>query len=724
MSTPISDEKLTAYALDELEGEDRAAVEAHLAANPEARREVEEVRATARLLAAELADEPGEGLLAVHRAAIERELAEPSPKQRPPVGEIRGPRRRRILFGLSVAASILIVAATISILFPKVFRTQQHLPRAITLNDVSDSTRAVQSRGGDGSARHFQPGQNARSQDQLDGTLLPSDSQGVPNFSLQSATEQRAGPGIGAGGKADLAPPPTNDILRYPDDWSAVEKKVWAQGSGFNTEAYDRLTDNPFLRVSDNPLSTFSIDVDTASYSNVRRYLNQNALPPKDAVRIEEMVNYFPYGYAPPPPDGTAPFSANIEVAGCPWETKHRLVRIGLKGKEISHDKRPASNIVFLVDVSGSMEPANKLPLVKRGLTMLTGQLTENDRVAMVVYAGSSGLVLPGTTGDQKGTIIGAIEALGAGGSTNGAGGIERAYEVAAANFIKGGVNRVILCTDGDFNVGITDQGALTRLIEEKAKTGAFLSVLGFGMGNLKDATMEQLADKGNGNYAYVDTPAEARKVLVEQMAGTLVTIAKDVKVQVEFNPAVASAYRLIGYENRVLAKEDFNDDKKDAGEIGAGHTVTALYEVVPAGTDAAEKLSPQVDALKYQKPLEREPTGSGELLTLKLRYKEPEGETSKLLEFPVTDGGASYAKASGDYKFAAAVSAFGMILRDSPHKGSATLPGVTELAAEGLGKDENGYRAEFIGLVEKARRIKEAQGSSAHAIPGAPSEG
>ncbi|HZN64748.1 MAG TPA: YfbK domain-containing protein, partial [Tepidisphaeraceae bacterium] len=409
---------------------------------------------------------------------------------------------------------------------------------------------------------------------------------------------------------------------------------------------------------------------------------------------------------------------------GCPWETKHRLVRIGLKGKEISHDKRPASNLVFLVDVSGSMEPANKLPLVKRGLTMLTGQLTENDRVAMVVYAGSSGLVLPGTTGDQKGTIIGAIEALGAGGSTNGAGGIERAYEVAAANFIKGGVNRVILCTDGDFNVGITDQGALTRLIEEKAKTGVFLSVLGFGMGNLKDATMEQLADKGNGNYAYVDTPAEARKVLVEQMAGTLVTIAKDVKVQVEFNPAVASAYRLIGYENRVLAKEDFNDDKKDAGEIGAGHTVTALYEVVPAGTDAAEKLSPQVDALKYQKPLEREPTGSGELLTLKLRYKEPEGETSKLLEFPVTDGGASYAKASGDYKFAAAVSAFGMILRDSPHKGSATLPGVTELAAEGLGKDENGYRAEFIGLVEKARRIKEAQGSSAHAIPGAPSEG
>ena len=712
MSTPISDEKLTAYALDELEGEYRAAVEAHLATNPEARREVEEVRATARLLAAELADEPGEGLLAVHRAAIERELAEPSPKQRPPVGEIRGPRRRRILFGLSVAASILIVAATVSILFPKVFRIEQRAHRALIINDVSDSAGAS--------------------------------SQGVPNFSLQSATDQRSGGGGGEGLFQSMPKSVTvfrdnaypreaapararanfdqQDSILLPTDDGEFDRSAATQPG--NTEAYDRLTDNPFLRVSDNPLSTFSIDVDSASYSNVRRYLNQNALPPKDAVRIEEMVNYFPYGYAPPPPDGTIPFSANIEVAGCPWETKHRLVRIGLKGKEISHDKRPASNLVFLVDVSGSMEPANKLPLVKRGLTMLTGQLTENDRVAMVVYAGSSGLVLPGTTGDQKGTIIGAIEALGAGGSTNGAGGIERAYEFAAANFIKGGVNRVILCTDGDFNVGITDQGALTRLIEEKAKTGVFLSVLGFGMGNLKDATMEQLADKGNGNYAYVDTPAEARKVLVEQMAGTLVTIAKDVKVQVEFNPAVGSAYRLIGYENRVLAKEDFNDDKKDAGEIGAGHTVTALYEVVPAGTDAAEKLSPQVDALKYQKPLEREPTGSGELLTLKLRYKEPEGETSKLLEFPVTDGGASYAKASGDYKFAAAVSAFGMILRDSPHKGSATLPGVTELAAEGLGKDENGYRAEFIGLVEKARRIKEAQGSSAHAIPGAPGEG
>jgi Ca-activated chloride channel family protein len=424
-------------------------------------------------------------------------------------------------------------------------------------------------------------------------------------------------------------------------------------------------------------------------------------------VRIEEMLNYFTYDYAAPREEGAAPFSSNVEVASCPWNERHRLVRVALKGKEVARDERPDSNLVFLIDVSGSMQPANKLPLLKQAMAMLVKQLGERDRVAIVVYAGSSGLVLPSTACEEKGSILNALEQLQPGGSTNGAQGIELAYEIAAQHFIKGGVNRVILCTDGDFNVGVTDQGALTRLIEDKAKTGVFLSVLGFGMGNVKDSTMEKLADKGNGNYAYIDTIQEAKKVLVEQMSGTLVTIAKDVKVQVEFNPARVASYRLIGYENRMLAKEDFNDDQKDAGEIGAGHAVTALYEVVPAGKDMPVPATGKVDDLKYQSKTKlSEAADSGELMTLKLRYKEPDGQASKLLEFPVTDGGATYAKASGDFKFAASVAAFGMILRDSPHKGQVTLDGVVELAEEGKGADAHGYRGEFIELVRKAKGL------------------
>jgi len=354
--------------------------------------------------------------------------------------------------------------------------------------------------------------------------------------------------------------------------------------------------------------------------------------------------------------------------------------------------------------VSGSMQPENKLPLIKRAMRLLVEQLTENDRVALVVYAGSSGLVLPSTTADHQEQIIAALDRLGAGGSTQGSAGIQLAYETAVANFVKGGVNRVILCTDGDFNVGITDQGQLTRLIEEKAKSGVFLSVLGFGMGNIKDSTLEKLADQGNGNYGYIDTLNEARKVFVEQMTGTLITIAKDVKIQIEFNPAQVAAYRLIGYENRLLRKEDFNDDKKDAGEIGAGHTVTALYEMVPAGQPIA---TPAVDPLKYQTPV-APATGapSGELLTLKLRYKQPDGDTSKLMTIPVSDAGQGFDRSSGDFQFAAAVAAFGMVLRDSPHKGSASYELVSELAGAGLGFDPGGYRAEFVELVKKARSL------------------
>ncbi|MFZ2641058.1 MAG: von Willebrand factor type A domain-containing protein, partial [Verrucomicrobiia bacterium] len=426
-------------------------------------------------------------------------------------------------------------------------------------------------------------------------------------------------------------------------------------------------------------------------------------LPPQDAVRIEEMINYFTYDYAKP--KRGEPFSVNIEAVGCPWNAEHRLVRIGLKGREVTAAKRPPCNLVFLIDVSGSMGDANKLSLVKPAMRMLVEQLTENERVAIVVYNQWARVLLPSTSGDRRQEIIDAIERLLGYGSTNGADGIRLAYDEATRHLVKRGVNRVILCTDGDFNVGTTELTELTRLIEQKRKSGVFLSVLGFGAGNLKDATLERLADKGNGHYTYIDTFFEARKVLVEQMSGTLVTIAKDVKIQVEFNPAKVAGYRLIGYENRLLRKEDFNNDRKDAGEIGAGHTVTALYEIVPAGQALP---TPPVDALKYQpipKPV-TPVTTSDDLLTVKLRYKQPDGDKSALIEQALADSGKSYAAASRDFKFAAAVAAFGMVLRDSENKGNATLAGVLELAEEGSGPDASGYRTEFLSLVKKAQKL------------------
>jgi Ca-activated chloride channel family protein len=485
-------------------------------------------------------------------------------------------------------------------------------------------------------------------------------------------------------------------------------------GQPFNTEAYDYVADNDFLAAAQNPLSTFSVDVDTASYSNVRRFLLGSRRPPRDAVRIEELVNYFTYDYAAPRAADPAPFAASLEVAAAPWAPTHRLVRIGLKGRELSTADRPAANLVFLVDVSGSMDEPNKLPLVQESLRMLVEKLKPEDHVAIAVYAGASGLALPSTPVSHRQEILDALDRLHAGGTTNGAMGIQLAYDVAKANFIAGGVNRVILATDGDFNMGVTDRGDLVRLIQEKAKSGVFLTALGFGMGNYKDATLEQLADKGNGGYAYIDSAREARKVLVEQVNGTLAVIAKDVKVQVEFNPAKVQAYRLIGYENRLLKKEDFNNDKIDAGDIGAGHTVTALYEVVPAGVEW--KPDSTVDPLKYEKPEARNQKleakeGSNELLTVKLRYKAPDGDTSRLLVFPLTDKNAAFADASGDFKFAAAVAGFGMVLRDSPHKGAATLAEVLRWAESGTGTDAGGYRGEFISLVKQAETILPSQG-------------
>lgn len=469
-----------------------------------------------------------------------------------------------------------------------------------------------------------------------------------------------------------------------------------------NGERYAEITENPFLEVSRAPLSTFSIDVDTASYANVRRMLNNGQLPPKDAVRIEEFINYFEYDY--PQPSGDVPFSVNTEVASAPWNSNHKIVLIGLQGKKVSLDNVPPSNLVFLLDVSGSMNEPNKLPLLKTGLKNLVNQLSSKDRVAIVVYAGASGLALSSTTADNRGEINAALDRLEAGGSTNGGQGIQLAYKVAQENFIQNGNNRVILATDGDFNVGLTSDNELVSMIESKRQSGIFLSVLGFGSGNLNDSMMEKLADKGNGNYAYIDSADEARKALGQQVAGTLYTIAKDVKIQVEFNPAKVAGYRLIGYENRLLADRDFNDDKKDAGEIGAGHTVTAMYEIVPVGQKVE---NPGVDELRYGKVEPSDTRFSNELLTVKLRYKEPEGQQSKLLTIGLLDQSKAFENASENLRFASAVAGFGMVLRDSKYKGNATFNSVWQMANASRGNDLRNYRSEFLELVEKARRLK-----------------
>ena len=469
----------------------------------------------------------------------------------------------------------------------------------------------------------------------------------------------------------------------------------------FNTEAYDRIDDNRWTSPAHKPLSTFSIDVDTASYSNVRRFLHQGQLPPKDAVRIEELINYFTFDY-PQPRDGT-PFSVTTAVAEAPWNPRHRLALVGLQGKRIDAARTPPRNLVFLVDVSGSMQTPNKLPLVKSSLAMLARNLTARDRMALVVYAGAAGLVLPSTRGDDTGTILEALGRLQAGGSTNGAQGLRLAYRTARDAFISGGVNRVILATDGDFNVGVTSQGDLIRLIEDSRDSGVMLSVLGYGMGNLKDSTMEKLADKGNGNYAYIDTLAEARKVLVEQAGGTLVTIAKDVKLQIEFNPKHVAAYRLIGYENRLLADQDFNDDRKDAGDLGAGHSVTALYEIVPAGVKVD---LPGVDPLRYQNTAAGGEGHADELMAVKLRYKEPDAAASQLKTFTVR----SRRDMAPELGFAAAVAEFGLLLRDSEFKSDASFARARSLATRFRGPDPHGHRAEFIRLIGLAESLSPLQ--------------
>jgi len=749
MNTKISpdDPRLTAYALGEMEAAERAEFETMLHEDAAAQATVADIRATAQALGAALEGEPCFAEATQGKPASFA-AAEPSEIESPPTE----PKRAKIL---RFPQFYYIVSGTAAACFALFFAYwQQNQPvheekkyLEVALQDAARANDQKMEREAKVSLPVASPepilSMPTERLDKNDEVvqLTPFPVSNLPSggyaakSNLAGSRVQTELKDISAATNIvtqqflrDTGSHSNQGLLRYTSSTEASggvagnfmvssdvlqRSRTAKKESDFNTEGYARQDDNPFLAVAQNPLSTFSADVDTASYANVRRFLAQGQRPPRDAVRIEELVNYFPYRYAPPA-DGR-PFAASMEVAGAPWAPEHRLVRIGLKGREVSDAARPRANLVFLLDVSGSMNEPNKLPLVKESLKMLTGKLRPDDHVAIVVYAGASGLALPSTSAVEKAKILEAIDELTPGGSTNGAAGIQLAYDIAKANFVSGGVNRVILATDGDFNVGTTSEGDLTRLIEEKAKSGVFLTVLGFGMGNYKDDTLEKLADKGNGNYAYIDTAAEARKALVEQAGGMLVTIAKDVKLQVEFNPAQVQAYRLIGYENRLLRKEDFNNDKIDAGEIGAGHAVTALYEIVPAGAAMPETAPGSVDALKYQRvetpSAKLQAPNSGELLTLKVRYKEPAGDVSTKLEFPLRDEGKSFADASADFKFAASVAAFGMILRDSPYKGAATLPDVEHWAQAGLEQDAGGYRSEFLLLVKRATEILPSHG-------------
>ncbi len=495
--------------------------------------------------------------------------------------------------------------------------------------------------------------------------------------------------------------------LRSPGDLYRREGSLPERyNPDFEREGYERIFENDFLAVGPNPLSTFGIDVDRASYANVRRFIRGGQLPPADAVRIEELINYFTYELDTP--DGPDPFAVHTEMAPAPWNPLHHLVRIGIQGRKIDTENLPASNLVFLLDVSGSMRPANKLPLLKSALRLLVMQIRPEDRVAIVVYAGAAGLVLEPTAGSEKELILDAIDRLEAGGSTAGGAGIQLAYDVAQRYNVEGGNNRIILATDGDFNVGASSDAEMVRLIEERREEGTFLTVLGFGTGNLQDAKMEKLADHGNGNFAYIDTELEAQKVLVSEFGGTLHTIAKDLKVQVEFNPTRVRGYRLIGYENRMLAAEDFNDDTKDAGDLGAGHTVTALYEVIPTGVASATPVR-GLDDLRYQSTEVRNEASSPELMFVKLRYKDPDGKKSRLLTHTVIDGTTM---PSADFMFAASVAAFGMVLRDSKYCGATDMEEILRWARDSVGTDTQGYRSEFVDLVREAHIL--AQSSTA----------
>lgn len=708
-----NEQKLTDYVLNELSDDDRRAVEAELETNPEARETVKKIRAQV-------------GQLEKHYEAEEENIMLTDEQRETIFAAARSKKAKAIPFPPRYVWLPLTSVAALAIIILHIAapRTGHRPPAQIQTQPIPEEFAAIEAAPETAPPAPRPTMPLKKPAVKIDESAVASSIQQTAPAPVVSAPtmklEMPEMEGV-SGGMNAIADTDKGNTLLFGLDMNTTFGGEAPQTAGFTVyqmrrlpesepqpaqygpsiETYSEIEENEFVRVIDQPLSTFSIDVDTASYANVRRFLSRGQLPPKDAVRIEEMINYFNYDYAPP--TDKVPFAARFAQADCPWNEQHKLVRIALKGRELEQATRPPLNLVFLLDVSGSMRDANKLPLVKRSLDMLCNQLDERDRVSIVVYAGASGLVLPPTSGADRNTILGALKRLEAGGGTNGGQGIRLAYKTARKNFHKEGVNRVILCTDGDFNIGVTQGGDLNRLIEKKAKGGVFLSVLGFGMGNYKDGTLEGLADKGNGNYAYIDTFSEARKVLVDQMSGTLVTIAKDVKIQVEFNPARVAGYRLIGYENRMLAAEDFNDDTKDAGEIGAGHTVTALYELVPAGLPVND--APPVDELKYQTP-KADTVASDELLTVKLRYKRPDGDESSKLEFPLADDEASFAQADTDFRFATSVAGFGMLLRDSEFNGDLTYDQVIEWTKDSLGVDEFGYRREFLNLIRNAASL------------------
>ena len=742
-----ADTLLTAHALGQLEGDEQAVVE-RLLADPgrhEERRTVDEIGRLAAALRAGRTNNDLPRSPTLRRAVVAAIAANGGQAERGPlesdIAVAPQPARSRFGRGLALAASLL--AAVLVMVTAVLVRPLELQPRVVreiaqrrselrtegvatTLQErvVPDQSVLEQSAGKPSNAKAEAASEQLASEkrpatEQVDkskdrlgaarGTAMPAAP--APMMAANSlrareadAVERGAAPAPGARRSAG-----DRDARELEMPSVGGQRKQQDAQAG---ERYARFDENRPRTSSEQPLSTFSIDVDTASYANVRRFLTSGRLPPPDAVRIEEMVNYFRYDY--PQPVGDRPFSVTLEAAECPWHSGRRLVRIGLEGRDIDRRERPAGNLVFLIDVSGSMAAANKLPLVKQALAMLVEELTENDSVAIVTYAGDAGVKLPATSGDQKGKILAAIESLSTGGSTHGSAGINLAYEQAAERFIPGGVNRVILATDGDLNVGVTSDEALVDLIKQKAAGGTFLTVLGFGEGNLQDAKMEKIADNGNGIYAYIDGAREARKVLVEQLTGSTITIAKDVKIQVEFNPAQVASYRLLGYENRIMAAEDFRNDRKDAGEIGAGHSVTALYEIELVG-DGGEG-SAGAEPLKYQPPQPKpaaeaalvDGETSRELLTVKLRWKQPEGDASTLDEVPLVDRGGAFEQASADLRFAGAVAAFGMVLRNSEYKGEATLPLVAKIAASALGPDRGGYRAEFLDLVRKAETLRD----------------
>jgi Ca-activated chloride channel family protein len=754
MSIDRDNPKWTAYVLGELNETERAALESELESSEEAREFIQELQLAASMMKEGLAAQVDPALtpeqrVSIHRASVAR------PAAKPWFG-------RAVAWAGALAAAALVVA-TISV--PSLLRSRQSAQEIPSHPEIVDSAAgvpqpeaAVSAPARNDSAVPAAPVQFARAEKDAEkipldklrqevqsaAQIAQADEKQQKSLALDAEVRVRPSPpplamaeavrkgesaaasapvaapapsignGIGAASseidrrafgrvireREEAAPPPAPPAAAIRAPLGLVNQPVAA------FDAANQVTENSFVSATQQPLSTFSVDVDTASYANVRRFLNQNQMPPRDAVRIEEMINYFTYDY--PQAAGGQPVTGSLEIAAAPWNPQHRLVRVGVKAKDVRLSQKP-SNLVFLIDVSGSMGTAERLPLLKSGLHLLVDKLTENDRVSIVTYAGASGIALQPVSGDRKDVILRAIDGLRAEGSTNGGAGIQTAYELAVTNFIPGSVNRVILATDGDFNVGVTDPSQLTQLIEDRARSGVFLTVLGFG-NNFKDSLLGRLAQKGHGNYAFVDSINEARKVLVEQIDSTLVAVAKDVKVQVEFNPAQVNAYRLLGYESRLMRAQDFNNDQKDANDMGSGQTVTAFFEVVPRGIEVN---GTNGEPLRYQPevaaaPQPRNVRGSNnELLDLRIRYKEPDGKESKLLEVPMVDRNTAFANASTDFRFAGAVAGFGLVLRDSSFKGSATLDWVLATAQNSRGVDKNGYRDEFIRLVQRAMQIR-----------------